>query len=509
MKCKAAAMFWRLSRIAAALSVLALCLHAADSRSYYFQKDAIRVLILSGRNNHEWRLSTSYMKSALEKTGRFDVRVEEEPEGLSEASLAPYDVLVVDYCGPRWGDVTEKAVESFVRSGKGLVAIHAASYTFGDQVILAPRSVPTGVFEPVWPEWRRMLGVYWDRDHDPRTGHASRYTFRLKFADPGHPILKGLDEDLYATDEFYTKFHYEPGVNVHVIATAWDDPQFGGTGKEEPVLMTTEYGRGRIFHTILGHDLTALMERGFTIPFLRGTEWAATGKVTLPVSGIGPQAKPTRVLTVTGGHGFSTSFYSVFDGYDDVVWDHATSAALAFQSDIREKYDVLALYDLTPELSEEGKQHLREFVESGKGVVVIHHAIADYNSWTWWWQEVVGGRYLLKPENGIPASTYKEGEELIVRPTAERHPILAGVGPMHLKDEAYKGMWISKEAKILLTTTNPNSDGPVAWVSPYPKSRVVYIQLGHGSEAHRYPAYRQLVRNAILWSGGRQSAPER
>jgi type 1 glutamine amidotransferase len=431
--------------------------------------------------------------------------VDEEPEGISEATLEPYDVLVVDYCGPRWSDVTEKAVDSAIRSGKGLVAVHAASYTFGDQVILGPRSVRTGAFEPVWTDWRRMLGVYWDMNHEPRTGHASRYTFKLKFADANHPILKGLDEDLYATDEFYTKFRYEPGVNVHVIATAWDDPQYGGTGKEEPVLMTLEYGRGRIFHTILGHDLTGLEERGFTTTFLRGTEWAAKGKVTLPASaGTGSQAKPIRVLTVTGGHSFSTSFYSVFDGYDDLVWDHATSADSAFRSDIRDKYDVLALYDFTQELGEEGRRHLREFVESGKGVVVIHHAIADYNSWSWWWQEVVGGRYLLKPDNDISASSYKEGEDLIIRPTAERHEILAGIGPMHLRDEAYKGMWISREAKVLLTTSNPHADGPVAWVSPYPKSRVVYIQLGHGPEAHRYPAYRQLVRNAILWSGGRQ-----
>ena len=72
---------------------------------------------------------------------------------------------------------------------------------------------------------------------------------------------------------------------------------------------------------------------------------------------------------------------------------------------------------------------------------------------------------------------------------------------MHLKGEAFKGMWISKDVKVLLTTNNPNSDRQLAWVSPYRKSRVVYIQLGHGKR-HSYPAYRQLVKNAIQWAGG-------
>jgi len=50
----------------------------------------------------------------------------------------------------------------------------------------------------------------------------------------------------------------------------------------------------------------------------------------------------------------------------------------------------------------------------------------------------------------------------------------------------------------------PTRDGPAAWVSPYSKSRVVYIQLGHGESAHLYPAYRRLAQDAIRWTGGRR-----
>jgi type 1 glutamine amidotransferase len=40
----------------------------------------------------------------------------------------------------------------------------------------------------------------------------------------------------------------------------------------------------------------------------------------------------------------------------------------------------------------------------------------------------------------------------------------------------------------------------MAWSGP---ARVVYIQLGHGTEAHRDAGYRTLVRNALMWVSGR------
>jgi type 1 glutamine amidotransferase len=213
------------------------------------------------------------------------------------------------------------------------------------------------------------------------------------------------------------------------------------------------------------------------------------------------KTKAIRTLVVTGGHAYDTSFYTVFEGYDDLIWDHAVSNVTAFNRDIRGKYDVLVLYDSSQELTDAIKKNLRDFLEAGKGLVVLHHAIVDYESWPWWYEEVVGGKYLLKPEMGMPASTYKHDEELRAS-VVEKHPVVAGLGAMHLMDETYKGMWISKKVKVLMTTDNPTSDGPLVWISPYQQSRVVYIQLGHDSKAHRYPAYQQLVRNGIQWAAG-------
>jgi type 1 glutamine amidotransferase len=218
--------------------------------------------------------------------------------------------------------------------------------------------------------------------------------------------------------------------------------------------------------------------------------------------GAAVQTSPVRLLVVTGGHDYETSFYTLFEGYPGLVWDHATSNQAAFKQKIVPKYDVLLLYDMSQDLDEKGRENLRAFAEGGKGLVVLHHALVSYQAWPWWSKEVVGGRYWLQKEGDVPVSTYKHDEELRVSAVAE-HPITAGMGPFQITDETYKGMWISPAVKVLLKTDNPTSDGPVAWVSPFEKSRVVCIQLGHDSKAHRHTAFREIIRRAIFWSAGR------
>jgi type 1 glutamine amidotransferase len=209
---------------------------------------------------------------------------------------------------------------------------------------------------------------------------------------------------------------------------------------------------------------------------------------------------PLRVLVVTGGHDYPTSFYTLFE-QPGLVWDHETTTEAAFGRDLRPKYDVLVMYDLAKTLSPEGRANLQAFAESGKGIVVLHHALCSHNDWDWY-RDLVGGRYLLAPQDGRPASTYKHDETIPVTVTRS-HPVTRGVTLSEIYDETYKGMWLSPQNTVLLTTTHPLADAPLAWISPYAKSRVVTIQLGHGREAHEHPAYRTLVRNAVLWSAGR------
>jgi type 1 glutamine amidotransferase len=209
-----------------------------------------------------------------------------------------------------------------------------------------------------------------------------------------------------------------------------------------------------------------------------------------------------RALLITGGHDHEISFYSLFHGYRDLARMPVTSSSTAFQTDLRDKYDVLIMYDFSRDLNETGKKNLRAFVESGKGIVVLHHALLNYQHWPWWYEDVVGGSYRLQKEGDIPSSTYKGDQKILITPHGE-HPITAALGRFEVMDETYKHMWISSRVRPLLTTTHPNSDRLLAWIGPCATSRVVAIQLGHGPTVFSDPGYRTLVHNAILWSAGR------
>ncbi|MFI5457980.1 MAG: ThuA domain-containing protein [Isosphaerales bacterium] len=466
---------------------------SADDKNLQPAGNTVRVLILSGQGDHDWRATTHCLRRLLADTGRFDVRVCESPAGLTARTLADFDVLVDDQGGLAPGSDTEKAIAAFVESGKGLVVTHGALGSYADM------PTPDGNKRPARSEPARTVQGYWPAF--PFSGsHAPVQFLKVKFARPEHPIVRGMNSEFMTADAHFRGMAVHPAAEV--IATAVDDTKSGGN--DEPILLTSVHGKGRVFCSALGHDPAAMLEKEFIATFARGTEWAATGRVTLPAD-LGPprpNADAVRGLLITGGHDHETSFYSLFDGHKDLASMPVASSTTAFQTDLRPKYDVVIMYDFSRDLDATGRKNLRDFVESGKGIVVLHHALLDYQQWPWWYEEVVGGRYRLKPEGNIPASTVKADQQIFVTPEGQ-HPITAGIGPFHIVDETYKRMWISPLARPLLSTDNGSSDRSLAWIGPSAKFKVVAIQLGHGHTAFGHPAYRALVHNAILWSAGR------
>jgi|GEM_PF-1332667 len=224
-----------------------------------------------------------------------------------------------------------------------------------------------------------------------------------------------------------------------------------------------------------------------------------------------PATDSLRILLITGGIPVRyhktlvpTSLYSVFQQQEDFQWDHASLDEAAFENDIRDDYDVIVFFNRSDSMSPSAIKHVRDFIESGKGVVILHSALSSYTDWDWWWRGVVGGKYQIADTPETPKSGASQGETISFRIVAD-HPITEAVGSFSLEDETYNGLSIQPGVRILYRTDNPTSDGPVVWIGPHKTSRVVVIQPGHFKETYLNPHFRSLLVNAILWAGKRKT----
>jgi hypothetical protein len=278
----------------------AACVIAPEARA----AGPIQVMLLDGESAgtyHNWQVTTPVLKKELEETGLFHVDVvTAPPRGGDFTAFNPefgkYQVIVMNYDAPedRWPDALKSAFEAYVRGGGGLVVVHASDNAFAGWPAFN-EMVGIGGWrnrtETAGPLWFFKDGKLTSDDKPGRAGsHGNRVPFAVTVQDANHPITKGLPHVwMHQGDELYNSLR-GPGKNMTVLATAYSDPANHGSGHDEPMLMTLSFGKGRIFHTAMGHDINALSCVGFLVTFQRGAEWAATGKVTQKIPSVFPSA---------------------------------------------------------------------------------------------------------------------------------------------------------------------------------------------------------------------------
>jgi len=222
----------------------------------------VKVLLMTGQNNHNWKATTPVMLDLYEAGGRFDVTVNEKPWDLKAGEFAKYDVVVSNWSmwpgigADPWSDEVKTDFLEFMKKGGGLLVVHAGSSIHYQ-----------------WPEFQKIIGATWAKGV---TGHGPRHEFEVTITDPQHPITKGI-KPFKTFDELWHKMLRtgEP----EILATAFSAKDKRGTGEDEPMVMVTRHGEGRCVNLVLGHDAKAMSNPGFKKLFLRSTEWAATGKV--------------------------------------------------------------------------------------------------------------------------------------------------------------------------------------------------------------------------------------
>jgi type 1 glutamine amidotransferase len=230
--------------------------------------------------------------------------------------------------------------------------------------------------------------------------------------------------------------------------------------------------------------------------------------VLLALAGPAPAAEAGKinVLVLIGGHDFETNqFHQMFQANADITFEvvEHPKAYARLRPDAVKAYDVIVLYDMWQKITPEAKADFVSALKAGKGLVSLHHSIADYQQWPEY-EAIVGGKYYL--ENTVvkgvekARSTWQHGVMIKVQVADPAHPITRGVQDFTIHDEAYGKYDMAPESHTLLTTENPLCAKKVAWAKTYGPARVAYIQLGHDHYAYEDPNYRRLVANAIRWA---------
>jgi type 1 glutamine amidotransferase len=218
----------------------------------------IRVLLITGDDvgGHPWPEVSRATRDILVSSGKFDVKTCEDAGVLeSSESLKRYDLIFLALYNaktPTLNEVAKQNLLSFVKGGKGFAVAHLASASFKE-----------------WDEFKKLCGRCWVMN---RSGHGPRGVFKVKIVDKDNPITRGL-EDFEADDELYAKLEGDSPINV--LAEADSD----WSKKTEPLVFTSNYGQGRVFHETFGHDARAMSNPSVQKIIQRGCEWAATGKV--------------------------------------------------------------------------------------------------------------------------------------------------------------------------------------------------------------------------------------
>lgn len=292
-------------------SIFILSILFGTTSNMIAKQNIIEVAIITGQNNHNWQATSKKVEQIFDSNELFNATVFTTPaEGEDMSSFKPdfskYDLICLDYNGDSWPEVTQRDFVEFVKNGGGLVLYHASDNAFAK-----------------WKAYNEIIGIggwgqrnetngpilYWDenkikRDTSAGRGgsHGKQREFVVYHRKPKHHILKGLRKSwLHANDELYHSLR-GPAKNITVLATAEQEKETGGSGRQEPVLMTIKYGKGRVFHTTLGHvgrnsdNLDAILCEGFVTTLLRGSEWAVTGKVTQKISDNFPTQNTTSLL---------------------------------------------------------------------------------------------------------------------------------------------------------------------------------------------------------------------
>ena len=454
------------------------------------KKGTANVLIVTGIDHpgHLWKETAPVLKKVLTADKRLSVDVVEDPEYLASEKLDQYDTIVLHFMNWEKPDPSRKAqqnLQKFVESGKGLVLVHFACGAFQD-----------------WDKFEDLAGLVYDPDKRPHDPYGK---FRVDIANKSHPITKGLDS-FETVDELYTCLTGDKPVEVIASAISKVDQ------KVYPIAFVLNCGNGRVFHSVLGHDIQAIANRHVAELFRRGCAWTA---------GLEP-GRQKNVLMIAGKNSHTEGEHQHTDGLKLFKKCLDTSPNITgikityvFEDQLYKNPAVLDNVDAIVIYSDGWENHplankavfekTRKLMSQGVGLVCIHFAIAppkdkEIESFFLDW---LGGMY----QDGYSKNPV---ETIVANIASADHPVSAGCGKFSASDEFYYCLRFNGSGAAavtsLLTITKPDENPKqqtVAWATERTDGgRSFGISGGHSHKNWQIESLRKMIVNAIVWTSG-------
>ena len=461
---------------------------ATDADNSASQAQTRKVVIVTGIDypGHKWKETAPVLADLLRKDPRLKVDVVETPAFLASPKLNDCDTIVLHFMNwesPDPGEQARQNLVHFVSEGGGMVLVHFAC----------------GAFQG-WSEFEKLAG----RVYDPKLrGHDPHGSFQVVPTAVDHPITRGM-QPFETVDELYTCLAGNTPIEIVAQAKSKVD------GKDYPIGFVLNYGKGRVFHSVLGHDVKAFAAPGVGELFRRATAWSA-GLMPVPES----TAKPKRIAFLAGkpSHGEDIHGWEKDAEFVKQCLLHATNVGpmqidvynggWPSDSGVLDDVDAIIFFadgrDLHP-LKEPGRAaEVRELAKRGKGLAFLHYSIdppeglqEDMRRW-------MGGCYQVGLSQN-PINVVK------VTPVENGHPISRGCRGYVAEDEWYFDIGFRPNdpnlVPIMTGKLPPRApqDKVLAWA--YTRAdggRGFGFTGGHTDKNWHIEPFRKLVLNAILW----------
>jgi len=463
-----------------------------------------KVLIVTGIDypGHKWKLTAPVLNKAIRQDPRLLVTVTEKPSFLASPDLFDYDVIVLhfmDWETPDPGPKARENLRKFVADGKGLVLVHFACGAFQD-----------------WPEFRTLAGRSWDpklRGHDP---HGQ---FRVNILRPDHPITRGL-ESFETIDELYTCLAGDRPIELLATAKSKVD------GKDYPMAFVHKYGRGRVFHCPLGHDVRAFAAPNVQALFRRGAAWSAglppdvtsyqPGDYIQITKQTQSPARSRKIVLIAGPASHSKVAHDwpggarllkqCLDSAKNVKGIRTEVVLNGWPKDVSVLVDADAIVLLSdglkthPWAKPQRLKKIRQLAKKGVGLAFIHYAVAPPKGAEEDFLEWIGGYWELGYSKN-PITTVE------VSPASKKHPICRGWKKFTARDEFYYQIRFRKNDKRLvpIVTALLPQDRPkqeiLAWaVERKDGGRGFGFTGGHFHANWQIEPFRKMVLHAIFWT---------